>query len=475
MKILLVANNGVCFGIDAMFRVPNLGLCSVAANIDRSINEVKVVDLVAAGRNPEKYFLKLLKDYNPDLVGFSSMLFQFAGTYKFIKLAKAFNKNIVTVLGGYAATVDGYTIAQNDKENLIDYIVKGEGELAFDELVQSLQNGKDFSKVNGLIYRQDGNIIRNPQICLANLDDLKLPDRGARLIKKGFYILNQEADAVETSRGCVYECNFCSINHMYGKSYRKYKFERVLADIRDAAGRGAKSIFFVDDNITLDGKRFKSLCETIKSEKLNHINYLLQASVKGIKDTKGLPEAMREAGITYVFLGIENAYDANLAFMNKDDQLTVKDTEEVVRHLSDNNIKTIGGFLLGQPNDTKESLMYNFEFAKKIGIELPVFNIVTPYPNTGLREEYLKENLITNLDDYSKYDCWEVNVKTKHLSSQEIYDIRLDMEARYPIESGSLKRNFKTHPLVIIHILIRWLFRKPSDVLMFLGIRRRRS
>ncbi len=472
MKILLVANNSVCFGFDMLFRVPNLGLCSIAANVDRAANEVKIIDLVASGKKPEKYFLKILKDYNPDLIGFSSMLFQFESTYKFIKLAKLFNKNIITVLGGYSATVDGLTIAKNDIECQIDYIIKGEGELAFDALIKSIVSNNDFNKVNGLIHKQNGSIIQNPQNCLANLDELKLPDRDARLIKNGFYIFNQKADAVETSRGCVYECNFCSINNMYGKSYRKYKFERVIADIKDAANRGAKSIFFVDDNITLDGKRFKSLCETIKSEKLNHINYLLQASVKGIKDTKGLPEAMKEAGVSYIFLGIENAYDSNLVFMNKDNQLNVNDTEEVVKSLKENGIGVIGGFILGQPNDTEESIRYNYEFAKKIGIDLPVFNVVTPYPNTGLRDELLKENLITNLHDYTKYDCWEVNIKTKHLSTQQVHDIRDDIEGSYPIASGTLLRNFKKHPKLIAQIMLRWLYRKPSDILRFMGLHR---
>lgn len=472
MKILLVANNSVCFGFDVLFRVPNLGLCSIAANIDRSKNQVKIIDLVAAGKKPEKYFLKILKDYNPDLIGFSSMLFQFDSTFNFINLTKSFNNNIITVLGGYAATVDGLTIAKNDSEFNIDYIIKGEGELAFAALIKSIVEKKDFDKVNGLIYRQNGSILQNPQTCLANLDELKLPDRNARIIKNGFYIFNQKADAVETSRGCVYECNFCSINNMYGKSFRKYKFERVIADIKDAVNNGAKSIFFVDDNITLDGKRFKSICELIKSEKLNHINYLLQASVKGIKDTKGLPKAMKDAGVSYIFLGIENAYDSNLAFMNKNNQLTVNDAEDVVKSLKENGIGVIGGFLLGQPNDTEESIRFNFEFAKKIGIDLPVFNVVTPYPNTGLRDELLKENLITNLNDYSKYDCWEVNVKTKFLSTQQIHDIRDDIEGSYPVASGTLLRNFRKHPLLITQIMLRWLYRKPSDILRFMGLHR---
>ena len=475
MRILLVAANDVCFGFDMLFRVPNLGLCSIAANVDRNQNEVKIVDLVAAGKYPEKVFLKILKDYNPDLIGFTSMLFQLAGVYKFLRIAKMFNKSIITVLGGYSATVDGYNIALNDTEHLIDFIVKGEGELAFDSLIKAIKNDKDFSNVSGLIYKQDSNIIQNPQNCLADLEKLNLPDRNVRIIKKGFYIFNKPADAVETSRGCVYDCNFCSINNMYGKSYRKYKFERVISDIKDAQAKGAKSIFFTDDNITLDGKRFKALCETIKNEKLNNINYLMQGSIKGIKDTPSLPEAMREAGISYIFLGIESAHQANLEFMNKDNQLTASDTEDVVRYLRENNIKSIGGFILGQPDDTEESIRYNFEFAKRIGIDLPVFNVITPYPNTKLREELLKENLITNLNDYSRYDCWEVNIRTRHLTSKQIHDIRDDIEGRYPAESGMLIRHIRSHPYLMFRVLFRWLYRKPYDILRFMGKKRRNS
>ncbi len=464
MKILLVANPKMYFGVDLLFRIPNLGLCSLASNINRRENEVRVIDLIVAGKNPLKYFTKLIKDYSPDIVGFTCMAFQYSDTMKYINLLKKFKPETITILGGYYPTVDYETIINSEDINFIDYIIIGEGETTFNNLINALNGKKDLHNIPGLIYKDGKNIIKNLNLQLANLDEIKLPDRSVRLIKNGFYCNGYKADAVETSRGCVYDCGFCCINKMYGKSYRKFNFERIISDIKDAVKYGAKAIMFVDDNITLDGNRFLELCYRIKEEKLNHIKYLIQASVNGIKRTPALPKAMREAGIEWVFLGIENANKNMLKFVNKDSQLDPSDTEDVVKSLNENNIITIGGFILGYPEDNEESIRYNFEFAKRIGIAIPIFNILTPYPNTKVREELIRKNLITNLNDYSKYDCWEVNIRTKYLTTEQIYKIRHELEARYPIEYGTLQKLIKRYPLFMLKILWRFLTFKPKDL-----------
>ncbi len=452
------------FGVDLLFRIPNLGLCSLAANIDRKQNDIKVVDLIVSGKRPLKYFSKIIKDYSPDIVGFTCMAFQYSDTLTYIKHLKNIKPNTITILGGYYPTVDYQTIIESDDINSIDFIVIGEGEISFSKLIDELNGKRDFSNVPGLIFKDGKNIIINSQKKLANLDEIKLPDRSVRLLRKGFYCNGYKSDAVETSRGCVYDCSFCCINNMYGKSYRKYNFDRIISDIRDAEKFGAESIMFVDDNITLDGKRFLELCKRIKEEKLNHIKYLVQASINGIKKIPELPKAMHEAGIEWVFLGIENANDKMLNFINKDSQLNPSDTEEVVKCLNENNIITIGGFILGYPDDNEETLRYNFEFAKKIGVAIPIFNILTPYPNTEIREVLLKENLITNLYDYSKYDCWEVNIRTRHLTTEQIYKIRHELEARYPIEYGTLKKLIKKYPFFMLKMLWRFITFKPQDL-----------
>jgi len=278
--------------------------------------------------------------------------------------------------------------------------------------------------------------------------------------------MGQPADVIETSRGCVYDCNFCSIRNMYGKSFRIFSIERILDDLKDAKKFGAKSIFITDDNITLDGKRYLKLCNEIVKEKLN-LTFAVQASVRGFKKTPGLAKAMAQAGTKFVFLGIENASDTALAFMQKSNQLTSKDTIEVVDEIKKNGMMVVGGFILGNPEDTKDTIYENYHFAKKIGVDILLFNILTPHLKTELREELLHEGLITNVNDYTKYNHYDSNVKTRHLSSEELYKIRNKLDARYPLESGSIFRLFKAYPWFFTKLMFWMLQKEPQNWINF--------
>jgi anaerobic magnesium-protoporphyrin IX monomethyl ester cyclase len=451
-----------------LFRIPNLGLCSLAANADRSLCDIKVVDLISVKSKYVNYYLNLLKNYKPDIVGFTCMAFQYASTLELAKLTKESDENITVLVGGYYPTVDSRSILESDDMRFIDFIFRGEGEISFSEFVKAFSKGNGFESVPGISYISNKTAIEIPFGCLADLDEMKLPDRNARVLTKGFNCMGFKSDAIETSRGCVYECNFCSIQNMYGKSYRKFKIERVLEDIRDAKRYGAESIMMTDDNISLDGKRFKELCGAITDAGLNDIKYLTQASVNGIKRTPGLAKAMADSGMSWVFLGIESSSDSALDYLNKSAQLKSSDAEEVVKELKEYGIIVIGGFIFGYPEDTEETLRANFEYAKRIGVDIPTFNILTPYPNTKIREELLQQNLITNKFDYSKYDCWEVNIRTNHLSTEQIYEIRNELEARFPVESGALWRMAKKYPSYFAGLIPRWTFTKPQDFFKFL-------
>jgi radical SAM superfamily enzyme YgiQ (UPF0313 family) len=393
------------------------------------------------------------------------MIFQYKHLLSLAKKVKSFNPGITIVFGGYYPTIDYDTIAESDDMRYIDFLIRGEGELSFNEFLKAHNNSRDYSTVPGLTYIDNGSIIHNPTGCLVNLEEMKFPDRTARLLTKGFHCMGLKSDAIETSRGCVYDCNFCSIRSMYGKSFRKYKTERILKDISKAQKLGAKSLMMTDDNITLDGKRFKQLCEEIKNVKLNKIKYLLQASIGGIKNTPGLVKAMAEAGIKWIFLGIENALESNLDSMKKSDQFGISDSIDVIKELQAHRITVIGGFVLGTPDDTEATLWANYEFAKKLKVDLPVFNTITPHPKTKIREELSKLGLITNPDDYTRYDCWEVNVKTKYLSTEQIYKIRHEMNYRYLMESGAIYNLIREYPFYFSKLIPKWLIVKPSDVI----------
>jgi len=463
MRILLVGNPRTVMGFNRLTKIPSLNLASLAANIDDGLAEVKIADLVVKDRNPQKALLKILNEYKPDVVGFTAMSFQYQTALGLAKLTRQFSENIIIILGGYHATGDSEHIIETNDMKFFDFLINGEGEVPFNALIKALNNGHDFTQVPGISYKSNGNIFHNPRpIKLLDPEEIKIPLRSARIYKKGFHVLGKPGDVIETSRGCVYSCNFCSIRHMYGKSFRKFSIERIINDLEDSKRQGASAIFITDDNITIDGKRLIDLSNEITKAKLNML-FAVQASVRGFKKNPGLASAMAEAGTKIVFLGIENASDDNLDFMQKSNQLTTSDTELVVKELKKNKITVVGGFIFGNPDDKEEDLIRNFDYAKKIGVDIQLFNILTPHLKTELREELLKEGLITNIDDYSKYNHYASNVKTRHLSSEELFKIRNKLDARYTVESGAIFRLFRAYPWFFTKLMFWMMKHEPQN------------
>jgi radical SAM superfamily enzyme YgiQ (UPF0313 family) len=450
-------------GFNRLTKIPSLNLASLAANVDEGLCEIKIADLVVQDKNPHKALKSVLNEFRPDVVGFTAMSFQFQIAMGLVKLTKEFSKDITIVMGGYHVTADSENIINSDDMNYIDFLINGEGEVPFNELLKSLANGKDFSSVPGISYKENGNVFHNPRPeKLLDPEDIKLPLRSARIYKKGFHMMGMPADVIETSRGCVYTCNFCSIRNMYGKSFRKFSIDRIITDLEDAKSHGTEGIFITDDNITIDGKRLIALSEEVTRAKLN-MTFAVQASVRGFKKNPGLAKSLAQAGTKFVFLGIENASDDNLEFMNKSNQLSTADTELVVKELKKNGILVVGGFIFGNPEDKKVDLVRNFNFAKKIGVDIQLFNILTPHLKTVLRDELLEEGLITNIDDYSKYNHYAANIKTRHLTTEELYKIRNKLDARYTVESGAIFRLFREYPMFFSKLMLWMLWNEPKN------------
>ncbi|MCD4695274.1 MAG: B12-binding domain-containing radical SAM protein [Bacteroidales bacterium] len=463
MKVLLVGNPRTVMGFNRLTKIPSLNLASLAANVDEGLCDIKIADLVVKDKNPQKVLLNILNDFKPDVVSFTAMSFQYETALGLAKLTRGFSENIIIVIGGYHVTADSENIVLSDDMNYIDFLINGEGEVPFNELMKALNNGRDFSSVPGISYKANGKVFHNPRPSkLLDPEQIKIPLRSARIFKKGFHILGKPGDVIETSRGCVYSCNFCSIRNMYGKSFRKFSIERIITDLEDAKRHGSEAIFITDDNITIDGKRLIELSNEITRARLNMM-FAVQASVRGFKRNPGLAEAMARSGTKIIFLGIENASDDNLEFMHKSNQLTTSDTEIVVKELKKFGILVVGGFIFGNPEDKEEDLVRNFNFAKKIGVDIQLFNILTPHLKTELRDELIKEGLITNIDDYSKYNHYASNVKTRHLSAEELYKIRNKLDARYAVESGAIFRLFKAYPWFFTKLMFWMLQREPQN------------
>ena len=160
MKVLLVGNPRTVRGFDRLTRLPSLNLASLAANVDEGVAEIRILDLVLKSRRPEQMLLAVLEDFRPDVVGFTAMSFQYQAALSLIKATRSFNPRITTLLGGYHATADGESILTGDDHPFIDFIIEGEGEVAFNALLKAISTGSHREEVPGILYRENGTVIR---------------------------------------------------------------------------------------------------------------------------------------------------------------------------------------------------------------------------------------------------------------------------------------------------------------------------
>jgi anaerobic magnesium-protoporphyrin IX monomethyl ester cyclase len=409
-------------------RMPNGGLASLAGNVDPH-HEVAIADLILVHSAVKETVTRLVTTHEPDVVGLSVMTFQRVTARRIIHLVRQRRPSARIVVGGYDPSLAPE--AWLDPALGVDAIVRGEGDITFRELLRAWERGDAPTQVDGLWYREGATFRRNPPRPVAPLSDggIRPPNRRARVLS-GYTFLGRQVDVLETSRGCTFDCSFCSIIEMRGRNFHRLPIPQVIEDIRDAMARGARSIFFVDDNITLDVERFKALCQAIIDAGLHRVDYLVQGMTASIA-THGeeLAPLMRRAGFRYVFLGIENILDEDLVFLkarskNTDRRSAQRENASVTAAtvLRRHGMFVVGGLIVGNPEDREESVTANLEFARK-HVDWPYIQHPTPYPGTPMTGEFERRQLIVRRD-VSEYDGTTAVTRSAHLSPERIEFLR---------------------------------------------------
>lgn len=417
-------------------RMPNGGLTSIAGSVDPH-HRLAVADLILVQRRVRETVTRLVRDLDPEVVGLSIMTFQRRTAAGIIDLVRSLKPGAKIVVGGYDPS-----LAPEAYETMsVDYLIRGEGEVTFRELLRTIERGTGIENISGLTYRTQTYLnndgwVHNPVRAPHRLEsgEIGLPRRDARVLK-GYTFLGRQVDVIETSRGCTYDCSFCSIIQMRGRNFFTYSFDRVLADIRDARDHGARTIFLVDDNIMLNVRRFEALCEAIIEAGLNDIDYFVQAMTSSIANHgESLAPLMKRAGFRYVFLGIENILEGDLEFLHASAKNTARDngrstgnaTLQAIDYLHRNDMYVVGGLIVGNPGDTRESIEANLEFARRY-VDWPYIQHPTPYPRTPMTKDFRDQGLIQN-ERLEEYDGTTAVVRTRHLPADEVEFLRWKAE-----------------------------------------------
>lgn len=398
--------------------MPNHGIACVGGNIDKE-HDVYLIDLIRKRRSIKKYLTRVIRKKQPDLIGLSAMAWQYDTCVKIAHLVKQIRPEVRIMVGGYHATLMHEEIAGGKEAGLIDFIVRGEGEEVCRRLVNALDGRDDLADIPSLSYKRNGTFVHNPRGENLDLATLKLPIRDKRRLTWGYHIIYSKIELLETSRGCTRSCNFCSMKHMYGRSFRTYPISRVLEDLDDIYyKRRTRWVFITDDNMVLNPARVMEICDAIIARGYKGLNLVVQADCISMAENENMVEKMALAGFRSVFLGIENGSKKNLSVAGKAD--IVAASRKAVDNCHAHGMMVIGGLIFGFPDDDEDSIRENYEFFKSIGADAAYCQTLTPYPKTGMREQLLEADLVTNKSDYKKYSGLWANVRTNHLDAEKL-------------------------------------------------------
>jgi radical SAM superfamily enzyme YgiQ (UPF0313 family) len=455
-------------------RMPNGALASLAGNIDPH-HTVAIADLILVQRKVPETIRRLMAEYDPDIVGLSIMTFQRKTAFAVIDLVRSIKPNVQIVVGGYdpSLATDAYADAEDGR---VDFVVRGEGEITFRELLRAIETQAPFDGIDGLSWRDGDSFRHNRPRGLSSLDsgEIRPPKRSARVLA-GYSIHGRQVDVIETSRGCTFDCSFCSIIEMRGRNFYKFNIDRVLDDIRDAMAHGARSIFIVDDNITLNVKRFEALCQAIVDAGLNTIDYTIQGMTATMANHGAtLAPLMKKAGFRYVFLGIENVVDKDLDFFKASSKNTRRvdgkragnASLQAIQHIQKNGMYVVGGLIVGSPIDSREDIETNLEFVRRY-VDYPYIQHPTPYPGTPMTADLAARGLIVNRN-LEEYDGTTAVVANEHLPLEEIEYMRWRAERPMKIRHGwAVFRHDPRFFLEMTNRVIRFIYRGETWLSLF--------
>lgn len=367
---------------------PPLGLANIAAVLEGENYQVEILDANAL-RLSESEVAK--ETGNVDIIGITAMTPFINSAIKVAKEIKKGKPGSTVIVGGAHVTVLPEETLRNVPE--IDIIVRGEGEETVVELYEALKSSDSLQKVRGITYRDNGRSKSTPmRPLIANLDSLPFP--AYHLLPLHKYKPHPPHGrrlpfmAMVTSRGCPYNCIFCS-KPIFGRKFRSQSPQRIASEVEYLAGKfKIKEIAFYDDIFTLDKKRIAKLAKEFKKRDLS-IPWTCETRVDSV--TEELLKEMKEAGCYMIAYGIESGNQTILNSLRK--KITIEQVREAVKVTRDIGIQTIGYFMLGSPGETPLTIRQTIDFANYLPLDFAQFSVTIPFPGTDLYNLYLEQGI----------------------------------------------------------------------------------
>jgi len=406
---------------------PPLGLAYMASVL-RDKYDVSIIDFNV---EPGPWSEYPYGDY--DVVGISVDTSRCPVAFEIARAAKEHGPTVV-VGGPHVSFMAEEALATG----VIDYVVRNEGEYSFLSLVEFLTKSRPFEQVRGVSYLADGRVIRTPDApFIHDLDSLPFPARD--LLPLDLYrekMNGRLMTTMVTSRGCPFNCDFCSSSEFFGVRWRARSVENMLEEIdiiHNKHGYGALS--FVDDNFTLNPERAIKVSESINAKGWD----LVWAAMTRVDTVVKHPEmvrAMARAGFSWTFIGFESGSQEMLDAYGK--KAGLEDARRAIVILKENNVRVTGAFILGALGETEEMIESTIEFAKELDPTRAQFSLLTPYPGAALYKR-VADRLLTR--DYNLYSGMYPTIRLDDISPERLTRLLISAYSSFYGRPGKVLEN----------------------------------
>jgi radical SAM superfamily enzyme YgiQ (UPF0313 family) len=387
---------------------PPLGILYLAAVLEERGVEVSVLDQAAKGLTM-KETVDWIKAENPDILGFATFANSGRSAALISNEVKKENPNVIVVFGNHYATFNPERILR--KYPSVDIIVRGEGERTVIDSVDCFENKGRLRDVLGISFRDGSEVVSTAdRPLIKDLDCLPFPDRALigedyHSVIAGANIAPRKFTSLVSSRGCVYRCRFCSCTQFARNRWRPRSVKNTLGELCFLASEGYEQFVFVDDNFTGNPKNVIRLCREMRREKLD-MEWICEGRVDNA--SYEMFWEITKAGCKILYFGIESANQRILDYYNK--RITPEQSKTAVRTARKAGADVIvGSFIVGAPDETRDEIRNTIEFANRIPIDLPQFNILSVFPGTDVWNEFEARGLL------EKGDYWETGIAVSEI------------------------------------------------------------
>jgi radical SAM superfamily enzyme YgiQ (UPF0313 family) len=348
----------------------------------------------------------------PYIFGISCLTAGIARGHEVAAMIKAKHPKSIVIFGNVHPTVLPEDVL-NDRN--VDIVVRGEAEESLNALYESLKNNKDYAGIKGMSFRRGGQIVHNEN---AELPDLKnVPGFPYHLFER--YADRYELGFVASSRGCPYNCMFCSQRSISGRKYRFFPSEVVVESLDQLINKyGRRNITFVDDSFLVNKDRVVELCGMIRSKGLNK-GVIFDCQARGDTVDEDILNVLKSAGFRTIHFGVETASERLMKMIDKNE--TIKEIEDGIRLAKRLGFRVSGTFILGLPTETEDERKATYTLANRLSLDYVRFNNATPYPGTRLYEVALKEKRFNPGKDWENLNACGTLVESPFKNAQLAY------------------------------------------------------